>query len=292
MQAARSAFGLCRAGLGRLHRSAPASPSGPGWRFTGTVQEVSIQGGIEDTTFPVAFGIDAPAAAVRYAVYRGFADTGAAPSPGEVAEQVGLGVPEVHAALRRLADVHVLVLNQAGDAVRMAHPFSAAPMGYVVTAAGVSTATGFPGDRVWWGGCAWDSFGISAALGERVTVTTQCPHCEVVLRHTSSPEDPPALAAVVHVPWPAYYWWDDVVATCTRIRTFCSAAHVRRWLAGRDDGGRGGREGTIVALERMWLLGHRWYADRLDPQWRPRSREAAQEILAGVGMTETFWDLP
>lgn len=252
---------------------------------------MSIQGaGIQDMIFPVAFGIDAPAAAVRYAVYRGFADTGAALSPGEIAEQVGLSVPEALAALGRLHDVHALVLNRTGDAVRMAHPFSAAPMGYVVTAAGVSPVTGFPGDRVWWGGCAWDSFGISAALGERVTVTSQCPYCEVVLRHTSSPEDPPALAAVVHVPWPAYYWWDDIVATCTRIRTFCSAMHARRWLETHDE--RGGRDGTIVALERMWLLAHRWYADRLDPQWRPRSREASQEILTSVGMTETFWDLP
>jgi Alkylmercury lyase len=46
----------------------------------------------------------------------------------------------------------------------MAHPFSAAPMAFVV-----SPADGHD-DRRWWGGCAWDSFGISAALALDVLI--------------------------------------------------------------------------------------------------------------------------
>lgn len=84
------------------------------------------------------------AALIRHAVYRGFADRGAAPSAAELAADSTLDVPAVLEVLRQLPDAHALVLNRSGDAVRMAHPFSAAPMGYLVFATGKSPVTGYP----------------------------------------------------------------------------------------------------------------------------------------------------
>jgi hypothetical protein len=41
----------------------------------------------------------------------------------------------------------------------------------------------------------------------------------------------------------------------------------------------------------MWALAQRWYAGRLDADWRGRSAEQAQAILASVGLTGPFWAL-
>jgi hypothetical protein len=226
---------------------------------------------------------------VRRAVYTSFAERGLPPSPAALGGELDLDGSVVAQALRSLHDAHALVLTDAGDAIRMAHPFSAAPMGYVVTAAGTQAGTGYEGDRAWWGGCAWDSLGIGAALREQVTVTTHCPFCRTELTFSADPTTPPDLArAVARIPWPARDWWEDVVATCSNIRTFCDREHLERWTAAHPERSTG----AAVPLEQLWALAQPWYGDRLDPNWAPRPREASQRILADVGLTGDFWALP
>jgi Alkylmercury lyase len=208
------------------------------------------------------------AQAVRHEVFSVFASQGRAPSPGELAAACRLEREQVISALRELHDKHAIVLTGAGDSIRMAHPFSAWPMGFVVRER----------DRFWWGGCAWDSFGIMAALGRSLEVTTTCPGCGATLRYSAPPHAPPEL--VVRIPRPAREWWDDVVETCTHIRTFCSADHVT------EPGG------LVVELERLYRLALPWYGDRLDPGWAPKPRGERQAILDDVGLTGPFWQLP
>ena len=86
----------------------------------------------------------ATAQSVRRLVYQTFAQQGRAPSPAELAGELELDPAKVLRALDELHERHALVLTPPGDAIRMAHPFSAAPMGFVVRA----------GDQFWWGGCA------------------------------------------------------------------------------------------------------------------------------------------
>jgi hypothetical protein len=66
---------------------------------------------------------------------------------------------------------------------------------------------------------------------------------------------------------------------------FRSEEHVQRWLGDRAPGG-------TTTVEALCDLAHRWWGDRLSPDWRPRSRDASQEILDGVGLTGPFWQLP
>lgn len=105
----------------------------------------------------------------RDLVYETFAAEGRAPSIGELARRTDSTPETVRQHLRELADAHALVLNGEGDAIRMAPPFTAAPMAFVLT------PTDGHNDRRWWGGCAWDSFGISAALRTEVRIDTTCP---------------------------------------------------------------------------------------------------------------------
>ena len=51
-------------------------------------------------------------------------------------------------------------------------------------------------------------------------------------------------------------------------------------------------EGELVDLPTLKRLARRWYGDRLDPGWRPRTRDESQAILDEVGLTSAFWRLP
>ncbi len=215
--------------------------------------------------------------AIRAAIYATFAHEGRPPSPAELSATLSLGPDAVIAGLRELHDLHAIVLTPAGDGVRMAHPFSAWPMGFVLRA----------GDRFWWGGCAWDSFGIVAALGERLEILTVCPSCGRELRYAASPTEPPVEDFVARLPRPAAEWWEDVVATCTDIRTFCSREHVDAWLERT-----GSPPGHVTDLVSLWKLAQPWYGDRLDPEWSPHTREHNQSLLESCGLTGPFWRLP
>jgi hypothetical protein len=85
----------------------------------------------------------------------------------------------------------------------MLNPFSAVPTAYRVEARG----------RWWYGNCAWDAFGIPAALGADATIETSCPDCGDPLRVevAGAATDRPEL--VFHCLVPAARWWDDIVFT-------------------------------------------------------------------------------
>ncbi len=130
--------------------------------------------------------------ALRNRIYRRFTDEGRAPTRAEIGDDE---------ALQRLHDAHALVLGADGE-ILMANPFSAVPTAYRVEAAG----------RAWYANCAWDAFGIPAALHEDGHVSTTCGDCgepiEVELRRGPEPAD-----LVFHVVVPAARWWDDIVFT-------------------------------------------------------------------------------
>lgn len=216
-------------------------------------------------------------AELRGLVYRTFAREGRAPSIAEAARRLARPQDAIRRDLAELDARHVIVLATDGDAIRMAHPFSAAPMGFVVRA----------GDERWWGGCTWDSLGIAAALGREVRIETTCPLCLAEHRFDAGPARPPEPQLVGRIPLPASRWWDDVVWTCTRIRTFCSAEH------GRELAGRSGEElGQLVPLAVLWSLALAWYGDRLASDYTPRSRRDSQALLERAGLVGGFWNLP
>jgi hypothetical protein len=52
-----------------------------------------------------------------------------------------------------------------------------------------------------------------------------------------------------------------------------------------------GPRGGVMTIAQLHELARRWYGDRLDPEWRPRTVEASQAILEAVGLTGPFWRL-
>jgi hypothetical protein len=65
---------------------------------------------------------------------------------------------------------------------------------------------------------------------------------------------------------------------------FRSEEHVERWLELRGYEG-----GETMSAGKLCELAHAWWANRLAPDWRPRSGEEAQAILDSLGLTGPFW---
>jgi hypothetical protein len=67
---------------------------------------------------------------------------------------------------------------------------------------------------------------------------------------------------------------------------FQSEEDVDRWC---EEQGR--KRGAVVPASQLQQLAQAWYSDRLDPRWRPRTREESQALLESVGLTGDFWRL-
>jgi Alkylmercury lyase len=132
---------------------------------------------------------------LRNLVYERFVELGRAPTMEE------LGTTE--AALRRLHEARMLVLEPDRPEIRMVIPFSAITTPYRVEAAG----------RSWFANCAWDSFGILAALDVDGHVSSSCPDCGEPIEIDVVDRRPEQADDVFHVLVPARSWWDDIVFT-------------------------------------------------------------------------------
>lgn len=141
--------------------------------------------------------VDARDVELRNEVYRRFVELGRAPRFAE------LGGKDVPAAMRRLHDAHALVLEADGSTIRMANPFSAVPTPHRVLAR----------DRWWYANCAWDAFGVLAALDVSGRVSSTCADCgtpvEIDVRWGAPVDD----SHLVHFNVPAAQWWDDIAFT-------------------------------------------------------------------------------
>ena len=113
--------------------------------------------------------------ALRRKIFAAFAATGSPPALDE--------------DLTSLAEQHVVALDDDAR-VWMAHPFAAHDEGATVSSGG----------RTWRGNCAWDAYGIAAALELQ----------EPVIESQGVRAGP---GVVFHVAVPAARWWDDIAFT-------------------------------------------------------------------------------
>ena len=142
--------------------------------------------------------IDADLIALRNRTYAAFVELSRAPSPSDLGHE-----HHVIEGWQLLHDAHALVLEPDGNAIRMANPFSAVATPYRVLAQG----------HWWYANCAWDAFGICAALGVDGRVESACADCgePYAVEVRGARIDRPDL--FFHVLVPAARWWDDIVFT-------------------------------------------------------------------------------
>ena len=65
---------------------------------------------------------------------------------------------------------------------------------------------------------------------------------------------------------------------------FRSEEHIARWLGVRE-------AGATIPAQALCDLAYAWWDSRLDPDWRPRSRDENQAILDRLGLVGPFWNL-
>ena len=139
--------------------------------------------------------------AVRVFVYRHIVETTLAPDVAAIARGIHAAEPAVASALRKLADLHAIVLAPASTSIWMAHPFSAVPTAYPVVTRG----------RTYWANCAWDAAGVLSLLGDGES-RTRCADCGGVM--TMAMRDGHiASDGVVHYAVPPRAFWDNIAYT-------------------------------------------------------------------------------
>ena len=137
---------------------------------------------------------------LRNVTYKLFVDFGRAPIINDVAIAISSTVDDVWAGWERLHEGHALVLQEHAREIRMAAPFSAVPTAYRVFA-----------DRRWWyANCAWDAFGICAALHSDGRVETSCADGGAPITVEVRDELPDDDTLLYHCLVPAALWWDDI----------------------------------------------------------------------------------
>jgi hypothetical protein len=139
----------------------------------------------------------------KLTIYRHFAETGQRPALEVVAERVGSDDSSVREAYLRLRAQRVLVLEPDGVSIRMAPPFSGVPTQHVVIV----------DETRYFANCAWDSFGILAALHRAGQVHSRCEQSGEPLSLEIGSEGPPPCSWLFHCLVPAAKWWDDIVFT-------------------------------------------------------------------------------
>jgi hypothetical protein len=136
---------------------------------------------------------------LRNTTYQLFVDLGRAPRADEVADAEQSTRTEVESGWRRLHEAHALVLHPGGG-LRMANPFSAVPTAHRVHADG----------RWWFANCAWDAFGVCAALRADGDIESSCPDCGGAIRIEVRDQQPSDPTLLFHCLVPAVDWWNDI----------------------------------------------------------------------------------
>ena len=149
---------------------------------------------------PVEFDRD-----VRRTIAECIRDRGAVPRCAEVASRMAAADADVADALGRLAAARVLILRRGTTEILSFNPFAAGPTDFRVRSAG----------RDWWSLCAWDAFGVPAALGTDGVVQGACADiCGVPLEVRLAGDAVGALDGVVmQFALPAREWWKDIIFT-------------------------------------------------------------------------------
>src|SRR5436190_18250158 len=117
---------------------------------------------------------------LKLGVYGHFAAEGTAPTVEDLSRQLKRPSGEILEGFQRLAAERMLVLMPDGRTIRMAPPFSGVDTQHRVRAQNVE----------YFANCAWDVFGIVAALGGRGQVLSRCEQTAEPLRLTLSEPGP------------------------------------------------------------------------------------------------------
>lgn len=141
---------------------------------------------------------------VRTYIYQHFAATARAPQLTDIATHFALTYEQVIDLLYALHEIHALFLEPGTTNIRIANPFSAVPTPFVVYVNG----------KRYWANCAWDAFGVIAALqAEEGAIHATCAQSGALLHLQIRQGEVAATTALIHVLLPFHQWYENMVYT-------------------------------------------------------------------------------
>jgi hypothetical protein len=140
----------------------------------------------------------------RSFVYRFLLEHEVPPSAEKAAAGLGISLEEAKALYEQLHDRHLLFLEpEDRTAIRMAHPFSGVPTPFRVHA----------NERSYWANCAWDAFGIPAALHADARMEAVCSDTGEEVTLGVSGDRVVGHGETVHIFLPFRRWYEDLIWT-------------------------------------------------------------------------------
>ena len=140
---------------------------------------------------------------IRAFVYQHFAETTRPPSVDESASQFVLGQSEAISAYEELHRRHALFLKPGTHEILMANPFSGVETAFRVHANG----------RSYFANCAWDTFGIPAALHTDAEIEAACAQSGEPIHLSVTGQQVQDTDALVHFLIPFRSWYHDLTFT-------------------------------------------------------------------------------
>ncbi|MEZ4727939.1 MAG: organomercurial lyase [Caldilineaceae bacterium] len=141
---------------------------------------------------------------VRTFIYQHFAATTSAPDLTDIAQHFQLSNEEATGMLKALHDIHALFLDPGTTNIRIANPFSAVPTPFIVDVNG----------KRYWANCAWDSFGVIAALqAAEGVIRASCTQSGIPLHLEIQQGEVVGTTAMIHFLIPFRQWYEDMIFT-------------------------------------------------------------------------------
>jgi hypothetical protein len=141
---------------------------------------------------------------VRAFVYAWFVENACAPGIQDIANRFDISLEQASQALTALHEKHALFLEPSTVTIRMANPFSATATPFTVVVQG----------KTYWANCAWDCFGVVAALhASQASIESTCAASGVRIHLNVTDGQVDNTSVVAHFLVPFRHWYDDLVAT-------------------------------------------------------------------------------
>ncbi len=215
--------------------------------------------------------------ALHHELIRSLIETGSCPNNSELGRKLDIPRTQIEQLLRKLSEIHGIVLHPHICEPWIVHPFSLTPTMHWITGPKGS----------WWAPCIWCALGVATLVrGETQFHTRFGAESETLIIRVTDGQPIGAEQVWVHFAIPPASAWQNVHQHCSMVLPFRSPEKTRDWCDRHHL-----PHGEVVPLHQVARLACLWYGTYDDVDWHKWTTSEAQEIFREAGLVSRFWDL-